>query len=42
MYALPVVLNAIEPGLIDEPAIPIVADAKLVPGCEIVTVGTLV
>jgi len=27
-----VVLNAIEPGLIDDPAIPIVADAKLNPG----------
>ena len=42
VYALPVVLNAIEPGLMEEPAIPIVADAKLVPGCEIITVGVLV
>ena len=42
VYALPVVLKAIEPGFIDDPAIPIVADAKLVPGCEILTDGALV
>ena len=42
VYALPVVLNAIEPASIDDPAIPIVALATLVPGCAIVTVGALV
>ena len=32
VYALPVVLNAMELGLIDDPAIPIVAVATLNPG----------
>ena len=32
VYALPVVLKAIEPGSIDDPAIPMVADAMLTPG----------
>ena len=32
LYALPVVLKAIEPGFIDVPVIPMVAEAKLVPG----------
>tara|TARA_B100000035_G_scaffold62432_1_gene50518 strand:- start:72 stop:209 length:138 start_codon:yes stop_codon:yes gene_type:complete len=32
VYALPVVLNATELGFTEEPAIPIVADAKLNPG----------
>lgn len=39
VYALPVVVNAIDPGLIEEPAIPIVAVAVLDPGEDIVTVG---
>ena len=42
MYALPVVLKATEFGSIDDPAMPIVAAAETVPGCEIVTVGALV
>ena len=32
VYALPVVLKAIEPASIDDPAIPIEADALLTPG----------
>ena len=42
VYALPVVVNPIEPGSMEDPAIPIVALALLVPGCPIVTIGTLV
>ena len=42
LYALPVVLKAIEPGSMDVPVIPIVAAATLVPGWVSVTPGTLV
>ena len=41
VYALPVVVNARDPGLIAPPAvIPIVPDARLTTGLDIVTVGT--
>ena len=42
VYALPVVLNAIDDGLIEDPAIPIVAVAPELTGAENVTVGALV